>query len=143
MLTGENPFPGDDDQRFQEDSVLFLDVIYPESLEEIERLFVSALLEKDPVRRLGCPPQPEEAIKFHQYFDEMDWEALEKKKVPPPFIPIIEGDRDASNFDEEFTKESPNIISGGWRRAPVISKSSVVIYKERFQGFSFMNENDE
>lgn len=37
----------------------------------------------------------------------MDWEALLNRKVPPPFVPIIAGQEDVSNFDIEFTAEPP------------------------------------
>lgn len=48
---------------------------------------------KNPVRRLGCVEAygGEEAIKHHQFFREIDWEALEQKKVKPPFRPKIVG----------------------------------------------------
>lgn len=37
----------------------------------------------------------------------VDWEALLQRKVPPPFVPSIRGKEDVSNFDEEFTMEPP------------------------------------
>uniref|UniRef100_A0A670YJS2 AGC-kinase C-terminal domain-containing protein n=2 Tax=Pseudonaja textilis TaxID=8673 RepID=A0A670YJS2_PSETE len=29
------------------------------------------------------------------------------KKVKPPFVPVIRGREDVSNFDDEFTSEAP------------------------------------
>lgn len=37
----------------------------------------------------------------------MDWDALYRRKVPPPFVPSIKGREDVSNFDVEFTAERP------------------------------------
>lgn len=37
----------------------------------------------------------------------MDWNGLLAKKVKPPFVPIIQGVNDVSNFDDEFTSEAP------------------------------------
>lgn len=40
-------------------------------------------------------------------FQGIDWHALGKKKVPPPFKPVIENELDVSNFAEEFTEMIP------------------------------------
>ncbi|KAF8500945.1 kinase C terminal domain-containing protein [Russula emetica] len=34
---------------------------------------------------------------------DLDWEALARKEVTPPFKPVIESDESTSNFDPEFT----------------------------------------
>lgn len=46
---------------------------------------------KNPVRRLGCvgATNPEAAIRAHAFFKEIDWDALELRKVKPPFKPKI------------------------------------------------------
>ena len=46
---------------------------------------------KDPSRRLGCVPSKgnERAILNHPFFKEIDWAALEARKVKPPFRPKI------------------------------------------------------
>lgn len=142
MFNRKNPFSWDENMsQCQEYKVLEQDVMYPTSMSPLEVQLVSALLEKDPLKRLGCPPQPEEAIKLHEYFEDIDWEALERKEVSPPFIPKVETEEDWSNFDEEFTKECPSVFSGEWRSATVRSRSSIEIYKEKFRGFSFTNED--
>ena len=47
-------------------------------------------LTKNPLKRLGCVPNAgENAILSHQFFREIDWEALEAKKVKTPFKPKI------------------------------------------------------
>ena len=47
---------------------------------------------KNPVKRLGCVKAHggERAILIHPFFHEkIDWEALEERKVKPPFKPRI------------------------------------------------------
>jgi hypothetical protein len=43
-------------------------------------------MEKDPGKRLGAVGGLEE-IKLHPVFRNIDWNQLEEKKVPPPYIP--------------------------------------------------------
>lgn len=49
-------------------------------------------------------------------FQNMDWEALLQRKVPPPFVPTIGGKEDVSNFDVEFTAEAPTLTPPRERR---------------------------
>ena len=46
---------------------------------------------KNPARRLGCVVSQgvESAIRVHPFFKDIDWEALEARKVKPPFRPKI------------------------------------------------------
>ncbi len=47
---------------------------------------------KNPTKRLGCVAANggEEAIKKHLFFvNKIDWDALERKQIQPPFKPRI------------------------------------------------------
>ena len=46
---------------------------------------------KNPARRLGCVVEQggESRIRSHGFFVDIDWEALEQRKVKPPFAPKI------------------------------------------------------
>ena len=50
---------------------------------------LSALLEKDEEKRLGSVPgaQGSQAVKTHPFFHGIDWNSIEAREVPPPFIP--------------------------------------------------------
>lgn len=54
---------------------------------------------KNPAKRLGCVASQgyEQAILHHAFFKDVDWEALEARKVKPPFRPKIVS-FDAFNF---------------------------------------------
>lgn len=43
---------------------------------------------KNPARRLGCSGS-ENQIRNHPFFKELDWEALELRRVKPPFRPRV------------------------------------------------------
>jgi len=47
-----------------------------------------------------------EEIKSHIFFATIDWDALYKKEIRPPFKPAIRED-DAFYFDNEFTCKTP------------------------------------
>jgi protein-serine/threonine kinase len=66
------------------------------------RNFVKGLLNRNPKHRLGATRDAEE-LKAHPFFADIDWEALHKKNVVPPFKPKLKGELDVSNFDPEFT----------------------------------------
>ena len=110
---------------------------------------------KNPARRLGCTGN-ENQIRSHAFFKDLDWEALEQRKVRPPFKPKIvsvtshckcfeavfndlnlvlqRSPKDALNFDAEFTKEEPVLT-------PVPNDVMRCINQEEFAGFSFVNPN--
>ena len=54
--------------------------------------FLLQFMTKNPAKRLGCVKAHggERAILIHPFFNEkIDWEALEERKVKPPFKPRI------------------------------------------------------
>lgn len=46
-------------------------------------------------------------IKQHCFFQTIDWPALSKKNVIPPFKPAVSRADDAFYFDSEFTSRTP------------------------------------
>ena len=58
-------------------------------------------IDKDPKRRLYF-----DGIKNHEFFKTIDWEALERKEITPPFTPLVSNETDTRNFEIEFTGES-------------------------------------
>jgi hypothetical protein len=60
------------------------------------------LLNRVPANRLGSKRDAAE-LKEHAFFKTIDWDALSRKEVAPPFKPDVESDESTANFDPEFT----------------------------------------
>jgi serine/threonine protein kinase len=84
-------------------------LFFPSSFKHLTLQFkacVSELLDRNPRYRLGGGVDDFEEIKRHPFFIGMDWEALYKKELEPPFKPDVKGgDDDVSLFDKQFTDE--------------------------------------
>uniref|UniRef100_A0A8C8VGI6 protein kinase C n=1 Tax=Pelusios castaneus TaxID=367368 RepID=A0A8C8VGI6_9SAUR len=106
MLVGESPFPGDDEEEVF-DSIVNDEVRYPRFLSTEAIGLMRRLLRRNPERRLGSSERDAEEVKKQPFFRTIDWEALLARRLPPPFVPVIKGREDISNFDEEFTAEAP------------------------------------
>ena len=46
-------------------------------------------------------------IKSHPFFSTIDWDALYRKEIKPPFKPAASREDDAFYFDNEFTCKTP------------------------------------
>ena len=64
---------------------------------------IKKLLERNVKKRLGYNGIKE--IKEHPFFKDIDFNLIEQKKIPAPFIPKINDKMDVTYFDEEFTSE--------------------------------------
>jgi len=133
MMAGQPPFEADNEDDLFE-AILHDDVLYPVWLSKEAVSILKAFMTKNPLKRLGCVQSQggEDAIRAHPFFREIDWDALEARKVKPPFKPKIKSKRDVNNFDSDFTKEDP-----------VLTPTEVTVVKsiaqEEFKGFSFVN----
>ncbi|XP_052106988.1 calcium-independent protein kinase C-like isoform X2 [Mytilus californianus] len=134
MMAGQPPFEADNEEDLFE-SILHDDVLYPVWLSREAVAILKGFMTKNPAKRLGCVKQQggEKAILVHPFFHEkIDWEALEQRKVKPPFKPKIKSKTDANNFDKDFTSEEPTLT-------PVDPSVVKAINQEEFSGFSFIN----
>uniref|UniRef100_A0A8D0VZ27 protein kinase C n=1 Tax=Sus scrofa TaxID=9823 RepID=A0A8D0VZ27_PIG len=108
MLVGESPFPGDDEEEVF-DSIVNDEVRYPRFLSAEAISIMRRLLRRNPERRLGSSERDAEDVKKQPFFRTLGWDALLARRLPPPFVPTLSGRTDVSNFDEEFTGESPTL----------------------------------
>ncbi|KAK2162950.1 hypothetical protein LSH36_89g07066 [Paralvinella palmiformis] len=134
MMAGQPPFEADNEDDLFE-SILKDDVLYPVWLSKEAVSILKGFMTKVPRRRLGCVQAHggERAILIHSFFHEkIDWEALEKRQVKPPFKPKIKSRTDANNFDKDFTSEEPVLT-------PVDNNVIRQINQEEFRGFSYIN----
>jgi len=104
MLTGLPPFYNQDVQQMYR-LILTARLTFPPYMSDTARSLVHLLLEKDPVKRFSNP----EFIKRHSFFEGIDWDALYRKKITPPFIPPVRSVMDISQIDPMFTEEKPSL----------------------------------
>lgn len=67
-------------------------------LSEAAKDLCRKLLEKDPAKRLGSGPRDALDIKEHPWFDCINWDAINEKKVPPPYKPQLDVPTDTKHF---------------------------------------------
>jgi serum/glucocorticoid-regulated kinase 2 len=63
------------------------------------------MLVKDRKERLGQRNDVDEIL-THPWFADIDIDDVKHKRMPSPYIPKIDGNRDLSNFDPEMTNQT-------------------------------------
>ncbi|XP_064615930.1 serine/threonine-protein kinase N2-like isoform X2 [Liolophura sinensis] len=126
MLVGESPFPGDDEEEVF-DSIVNDEVRYPRFLSTDAISIMRRLLRKNPQRRLGASERDAGDVKKQDFFRDINWDDLLKRKVKPPFIPTVRHPEDVSNFDEEFTAEKA-ILTPAKERKILTSEEQTFFY---------------
>jgi serine/threonine protein kinase len=113
LTVGYLPFRNLNRQRLFE-AIIKKPVVCPPYLEPSTAAFICALLEKDPVKRLGAPGTD---ITAHPYFDGMSWDTVAKMGHEPEFKPpspepFYESDLEAPPLISEPEPDSPMSIPG-------------------------------
>ncbi|KAF8076149.1 kinase-like domain-containing protein [Lyophyllum atratum] len=102
MCCGWSPFYAEDTQQMYK-NICFGKIRFPKGvIGEDGKQFVKGLLNRNPNHRLGASRDAAE-LKEHPFFKSIDWQALARKQVTPPFKPVVESDESTNNFDPEFT----------------------------------------
>lgn len=128
-------------------NIAFGKVRFPrDALSTEGRNFVKGLLNRNPRHRLGATDDAAELM-AHPFFHDIDWEALRKKNVIPPFKPKLKSPMDTSNFDPEFTNALDHPMSLNARAAALAAgalPTSTPLspgMQANFKGFTFVNES--
>ncbi|XP_020488786.1 protein kinase C delta type [Labrus bergylta] len=127
MLIGQSPFQGDDEDELFE-SIRSDTPHYPRWITKEVKNMLELLFERDPTRRLGVVGD----IRTHPFFKSINWQALEKREVDPPFKPKVKSPGDCSNFDREFLSEKPRLSHADKNLIDSMDQTA-------FAGFSFIN----
>lgn len=73
--------------------------------------FLHKILCKDPANRLGANGVLE--IMSHPFFEDIDWEKLERREIKPPYVPKVKKEDDvkyiADNWLDEGIDDSPEL----------------------------------
>jgi Protein kinase domain/Cyclic nucleotide-binding domain len=91
MITGENPFYFEGQGHMALLQAIVQEDYYPlpGTSSEVLADFISGLLEKEPVQRLGSLAGGEKGILKHGWFSEFDINQVRNKKAKAPFIPTL------------------------------------------------------
>jgi len=102
MLTGLPPWYTTDREKLFE-ALRSAPLKFPLSVNRTAALFIQALLNRNPVDRLGANGGKE--VKSHAFFSTIDWDALYNRQIKPPFDPMknSQNEEDTTNFEREFT----------------------------------------
>ncbi|KAI9484761.1 kinase-like domain-containing protein [Zychaea mexicana] len=106
MIVGEAPFKADTESELFE-AIINDELECPAFMSRDAQNICHALLQKDPLRRLGTGPRGAVEIRAHAFFRQVKWDNLLAKRVKAPFLPTIKGRADTSNFDQQFTSQFP------------------------------------
>ncbi|CCD26408.1 putative protein kinase YPK2 NDAI_0H02340 [Naumovozyma dairenensis CBS 421] len=104
MLTGLPPYYDEDVPRMYR-KILQDPLRFPDGFDQDAKDLLIQLLNRDPLRRLGCNGADE--IKSHPFFSQLSWKRLVSKGYIPPYKPPVASSVDTRNFDQEFTSEKP------------------------------------
>ncbi|KAI9726191.1 MAG: Serine/threonine-protein kinase [Chrysothrix sp. TS-e1954] len=146
MCCGWSPFFAEDTQQMYK-NIAFGKVRFPRDALSVEgRNFVKGLLNRNPRHRLGAQDDAEE-LKAHPFFSDIDWSALSRKNLVPPFKPRLKSELDTSNFDPEFTNALDGASSLNARAAALasgIDNATTPLsptMQANFKGFTFVDES--
>lgn len=132
MLLCQSPFKGEDEDDIF-NAIEHDDVRYPISMPRQTVLVLQALLTKDPVQRLGSSERDALEIMEHAYFHDVSFDEVFHQRIQPPYLPEVTSEHDYSNFDQEFTSETP-------RLTPVDTVLTSEM-QEQFRGFSHIADD--
>jgi len=136
MLTGLPPFYSNVPGKVIAAKRQGVSVEIPEYISHVARSIMVALMQEDPEVRLGGGSRDGEEVRCHEFFAGVDWPALERRQIAPPFRPRLVGNEDVSNFDREFVNlpVNPSFCD----RAPTGTREGPA----RFAGFTYDGDAD-
>merc|ERR1719204_731277 len=129
MMTGLPPFYNMN-LNIMYEKILHAPVPLPKFLSKEARMLFLGLLEREVTHRLGSGPEDAKEIKETLFFKPIDFAALMKKEIQPPFKPQVADGMDTSMIEDEFTNEPV-------KDTPVKHTSSMLAAQNQFPGFTF------
>lgn len=139
MCCGWSPFYAEDNQQMYK-NIAFGKVRFPkDALSPEGRNFVKGLLNRNPKHRLGAVGDARE-LRVHPFFNDVDWDLLISKKIPPPFKPQVSSETDTSNFDPEFTQTSSSVLHRQFNMSSTPLSPGI---QANFQGFTYVDDSFE
>ncbi|PIC27180.1 hypothetical protein B9Z55_019511 [Caenorhabditis nigoni] len=137
MMCGRLPFYSKDHNKLFE-LIMVGDLRFPSKLSQEAKMLLQGLLVKDPSKRTGGGAEDAMEICRQDFFKSVDWEAMYRKEIEPPYKPNVNSETDTSYFDNEFTSQpvqlTPPHKSG---HLPTVDEQEEM--QSNFTQFSFHN----
>merc|ERR1711962_1968185 len=106
MLTGAPPFTAENRKKTIE-KILKGKLNLPPYLTPDARDLIKKLLKRQISQRLGSGPGDADPIKTHTFFRHIAWADVISRRLDPPFKPVLTSEDDVSQFDSNFTRQTP------------------------------------
>lgn len=126
MITGLPPFY-DNNRKLMYHKILSAPLLKSPYMSPEAFDLCSKLLERDPTKRLGYGGYEE--IQKHPWFKEIDWDALYRKEIEPPYKPSVKSAESTEHIDDEFVLVVPAVTP-----TPV---NAVLTDQNAFENFSY------
>jgi len=97
MLIGCTPFMDQDPMKIYQ-KINKAKVIFPKFMDKNTKMIIKQFLTIDVNKRLGCSKEGVFEIVDHPFFEGFDWKGLLYRTLEPPFIPVVNGPNDISNY---------------------------------------------
>jgi len=113
MIAGIDPF-NDEDPMLIYQNILKGKLKFPSSFPSNAKSLVKHILTQDLSKRYGNLKNGVNDIKNHRFFKDLDWQALIKYKLKPPYVPKTSGKGGCDNFvpceeEEEEDYDIPSV----------------------------------
>jgi serine/threonine protein kinase len=111
MIIGHTPFEDSDPLKMQQ-KILKGKPNFPKTLSKDAKNLIKHLLIIEPKKRLGNGANGIYEIISSPFFKGFDWKNLLFQNLAPPYVPLIKGNNDVSNFRkyEDNYFENPDIV---------------------------------
>ncbi|GLD95891.1 hypothetical protein PINS_up004569 [Pythium insidiosum] len=130
MYSGRTPFK-DENKAIMYRNIKEGFLYIPPDLPEAVQSLLTGLLQRDPAQRLGATEAVPFSIMNHPFFEGIDWEALQQKKIEPEWLPDIIDDADVKYVDNEFINQVP-VDTPEWRMLDSVDRE-----REYFEDFTY------
>jgi len=135
MLTGLPPFYTREREKLFE-RIRQGELAYPSYITPVTKSLLQNLLKGDPTQRLGGGAGDGYEVKSHPFFSEIDWIALQQRRLTPPFKPRISQTGDVKYFEKEFV-DLP-VVNSEVNAERGLAQSADV---DHFEGFTYQPQS--
>ncbi|CAM2700307.1 unnamed protein product [Rotaria socialis] len=135
MLCARPPFYSRDVNEMY-DNILNRSLRFVGNVSDRAKLLIEQLLKKSPNERLGSGSEDVADIKRQPFFEQIDWEKLEAKKIAPPWKPPVTSSTDLNQIPKEFIDAG---VSPGVNDQYI---GSVTHKGSSFPGFTYVHDAD-